>query len=106
MLSQVVVVSPGLPLFNKERQLLKEYFEETYGHGFSYAFLVPGMTRVVQAAGRLIRSESDRGVIVLIGRRFQDGRHARFLPKAWIDDDPTSLLHEDPEFSIRRFFDQ
>ncbi len=106
MLSQVVVVSPGLPQFNTERQLLKEYFEETYGHGFSYAFLVPGMTRVVQAAGRLIRSESDRGVIVLIGRRFQDGRHARFLPKAWIDDDPTSLLYEDPEFSIQRFFDQ
>lgn len=106
MLSQVVVVSPGLPQFNTERQLLKEYFEEAYGHGFSYAYLVPGMTRVVQAAGRLIRSESDRGVIVLIGRRFQDGRHARFLPKAWIDDDPTSLLHEDPEFSIRRFFDE
>lgn len=105
MLSQVVVVSPGLPQFNTERQLLKAYFEETYGHGFSYAFLVPGMTRVVQAAGRLIRSESDRGVIVLIGRRFQDGRHARFLPHDWINDDPTSLLHEDPEFSIQRFFD-
>ncbi len=106
MLSQVIVVSPGLPQFNTERQLLKAYFEKTYGHGFSYAFLVPGMTRVVQAAGRLIRSESDRGVIVLIGRRFQDGRHARFLPKSWIDDDPTSILHEDPEFSVQRFFDQ
>lgn len=106
MLSQVVVVSPGLPQFNTERQLLKEYYEETYGHGFSYAFLVPGMTRVVQAAGRLIRSETDRGVIVLIGRRFQDGRHARFLPTAWIKDDPTNLLYEDPEFSIRRFFDE
>jgi DNA excision repair protein ERCC-2 len=106
MLSEVIVVSPGLPQFNIERQLLKEYFEVTYGHGFSYAFLVPGMTRVVQAAGRLIRSETDRGVIVLIGKRFQDGRHARYLPHAWVDGDPTTLLHEDPEFSIRRFFDE
>jgi len=106
MLSQVIVVSPGLPQFNTERQLLRVYFEETYGHGFSYAFLIPGMTRVVQAAGRLIRSDSDRGVIVLIGRRFQDSRHARFLPHAWIDGDPTSLLYEDPEFSIQRFFDE
>ena len=45
-----------------------------------YAYLIPGLTRVVQAAGRLIRSDTDRGVIVLIGRRFQDSRYARYLP--------------------------
>ncbi len=106
MLSQVVVVSPGLPVFNTERELLKGYYQETYGHGFSYAYLIPGLTRVVQAAGRLIRSATDRGVIVLIGRRFQDGRHARYLPQAWIDGDPMTMLHEDPEFSVRRFFDE
>ncbi|MCD4751385.1 MAG: hypothetical protein K8R59_18615 [Thermoanaerobaculales bacterium] len=106
MLSQVIVVSPGLPQFNTERELLKQHFQEAYGHGFSYAYLIPGITRVVQAAGRLIRSESDRGVIVLIGRRFQDGRHARFLPAPWTDGDPRNLLYEDPEFSIQRFFDE
>jgi Rad3-related DNA helicase len=67
MLSQVVVVSPGLPQFNMERELLKAYYQETYEHGFGYAYLIPGMTRVVQAAGRLIRSDTDRGVITFVG---------------------------------------
>lgn len=105
MLSQVVVVSPGLPQFNTERELFKAYYQEAYGHGFSYAYLIPGLTRVIQAAGRLIRSEHDRGVIVLVGRRFQDSRHARYLPAEWTRGDPTSLLCEDPEFTVRRFHD-
>jgi DNA excision repair protein ERCC-2 len=106
MLSEVIVVSPGLPQFNTERELLKQYYQEAYGHGFSYAYLIPGLTRVVQAAGRLIRSESDRGVIVLIGRRFQDSRHVRYLPTEWTGGDSESLLVEDPEFTVHRFFDE
>lgn len=105
MLSQVIVVSPGLPQFNVERELLKGYYQETYEHGFSYAYLIPGMTRVVQAAGRLIRSDTDRGVITFIGRRFLDPRYARLLPDEWLDDDPTSLLHPDPERAVREFFE-
>lgn len=105
MLSEVIIVSPALPQFNREQELLKEYFEECYGHGFSYAYLIPGMTRVIQAAGRLIRSAEDRGVIVLVGRRFQQGRHARFLPRDWIGDDPSNILQEDPVFAVHRFFE-
>jgi DNA excision repair protein ERCC-2 len=104
MLSQVIVVSPGLPQFNLERELLKAYYQETYEHGFGYAYLIPGMTRVVQAAGRLIRSDSDRGVITLVGKRFLDSRYARLLPEEWVDEDPTSLLHPDPERAVREFF--
>jgi DNA excision repair protein ERCC-2 len=104
MLSQVIVVSPGLPQFNVERELLKAYYQEAYEHGFGYAYLIPGMTRVVQAAGRLIRSDSDRGVITLIGRRFVDPRYARLLPEEWLDDDPLSLLLPDPERAVREFF--
>ncbi|MCU0303518.1 MAG: hypothetical protein MUC56_05635 [Thermoanaerobaculales bacterium] len=105
MLSQVVVVSPGLPQFNLERELLKAYYQETYGHGFGYAYLIPGMTRVVQAAGRLIRSDTDRGVITLVGRRFLDPRYARLLPEEWLDDeDPQSLVHPDPAAAVREFF--
>ena len=58
MLSEVIVVSPALPQFNPERELLKAYFQEVYGRGFEYAYLIPGLTRVVQAAGRLIRSDT------------------------------------------------
>jgi len=105
MLSQVIVVSPGLPQYNTERELLKAYYQEYYGHGFGYAYLVPGLTRVVQAAGRIFRSSDDRGVITLIGRRFQDPRYARLLPSEWTDDDPVSLLREDPAAEVRRFFD-
>jgi DNA excision repair protein ERCC-2 len=106
MLSQVIVVSPGLPQLSTERELLKAYYQESYGHGFGYAYLVPGLTRVVQAAGRIFRSDSDRGVIVLMCQRFLDRRYARLLPSEWTDDDPSSLLHEDPAAEVRRFFDQ
>ncbi len=106
MLSQVVVVSPGLPQYNLERELLKAYYQETYEHGFGYAYLIPGMTRVVQAAGRLIRSDTDRGVITLMCRRFIDSRYSRLLPEEWLDgdDDPRILLHPDPEKAVREFF--
>ena len=106
MLSQVIVVSPGLPQFNVERELLKRYYAELYGSGFGYAYLVPGLTRVVQAAGRLLRSDTDRGVIVLMCRRFQDARYARLLPEEWLDDgDPRALLYPDPVEAVREFFD-
>jgi len=62
------------------------------------------MTRVVQAAGRLIRSDTDRGVITFMGRRFLDSRYARLLPEEWVDEDPTSLLHPDPEQAVKDFF--
>jgi DNA excision repair protein ERCC-2 len=105
MLSQVIVVSPGLPQYNLERELLKAYYQETYEHGFGYAYLIPGMTRVVQAAGRLIRSDTDRGVISLICRRFTDPRYARLLPDEWVwDEDPRALLYPDPERAVREFF--
>jgi DNA excision repair protein ERCC-2 len=104
MLSQVIVVSPGLPQFNTERELLKAYYQEYYGHGFGYAYLIPGLTRVVQAAGRIFRSDDDRGVIVLMCRRFQDPRYARLLPDEWTDEDPTTMLRQDPERAVREFF--
>ena len=104
MLSQVMVVSPGLPQYNLERELLKGYYDEFYEHGFAYAYLIPGLTRVVQAAGRLLRSEHDRGVIVIMGRRFLDPRYAGLLPEEWTLGDPSNLVHEDPVAAVREFF--
>ena len=104
MLSQVIVVSPGLPQYNLERELLKSYYQEIYGHGFGYAYLIPGLTRVVQAAGRLLRSEEDRGVIALLCGRFQDSRYARLLPEEWTDGDPATMVRDDPEAAVREFF--
>ena len=92
MLSAVVVVSPALPKVRFEQERMRQYFEERFEKGFEYAYVVPGMTRVVQSAGRLIRSESDTGVVVLACKRFLREPYRRYLPADWYGDDPSELL--------------
>ncbi|HKF43098.1 MAG TPA: helicase C-terminal domain-containing protein [Thermoanaerobaculia bacterium] len=104
LLSAVFVVSPALPQVSFERELLRRYFEEQEEAGFDYAYLQPGMTRVVQAAGRLIRSETDRGVIALICRRFLEKPYARYLPRDWYGETPRELVTDRPADEIREFF--
>jgi DNA excision repair protein ERCC-2 len=79
----VVVVGPSLPQANLSRRLMQAWHEERYGQGFRYAWLVPGMARVSQAAGRVIRGPEDRGTLVLIGRRFLQSQYLDFLPSDW-----------------------
>ena len=79
----VAVVGPCLPAVTVEQKLLQAYYDERFERGFEYAFVVPGMTRVVQAAGRLIRSADDRGVIALFDRRFLQRPYRKHLPAAW-----------------------
>jgi DNA excision repair protein ERCC-2 len=104
MLSEVIVVSPALPQVGPERELLKRYFDERYERGFEYAYLIPGMTRVIQAAGRLIRSADDRGAIVLVCRRFLVDPYVSLLPSDWTEGDPSSLQRADPTAEVRDFF--
>jgi len=104
LLSAVFIVSPALPQVSFERELLRRYFEETEQAGFEYAYLQPGMTRVIQAAGRLIRSETDRGVIALLCRRFLKEPYVSHLPRDWYDRSPAELAAADPAGEIRRFF--
>ena len=105
LLSGVFVVSPALPQVSFERELLRRYFDEKEEAGFDYAYLQPGMTRVVQAAGRLIRSETDRGVIALICRRFVEEPYASRLPRDWYEDTPMELVTNRPAEVIREFFE-
>jgi Rad3-related DNA helicase len=98
-LRAVLVAGPALPPVGLERTLLKDHYEDRYGEGFRYASLVPGITRVVQAAGRLIRRPEDRGVVVLIGRRFRWRDTAALLPSWW---SPVSSL--DPVQDVADFF--
>ncbi len=104
LLSAVVVVSPALPQVSFERELLRRYFDDKEEAGFDYAYLQPGMTRVVQAAGRLIRSETDRGVIALVCSRFLEEPYASRLPRDWYDQDPSELVTRRPADEIREFF--
>ena len=82
-LKGVIVVGVGYPMISRERDLVSAYFEQNSMDGFEVAYLVPGMNRVVQAAGRLIRSESDSGTLQLIDRRYADPVYRRLLPPWW-----------------------
>jgi Rad3-related DNA helicase len=78
-----IIVGVGLPQLCVERDLIRDYFQEATGAGFDYAYTFPGMNRVLQATGRVIRSESDRGVVLLIDARFAEHRYRRLFPPGW-----------------------
>ena len=82
-LSGAAIVGPGLPGISLERRLIRDYFDHHLNMGFEYAYLYPGMIRVLQAAGRVIRSENDRGAILLIGQRFATSPYRDLLPDEW-----------------------
>ena len=82
-LSGAVVVGVGLPGISLEKELIKEYFADTINAGFEYAYQYPGINRVLQAAGRVIRSETDRGVVLLIDQRYATFRYRSLLLKQW-----------------------
>jgi DNA excision repair protein ERCC-2 len=80
----VVIVGVGLPQLCLERDVISDYFERRKGAGFEHAYLYPGLVRVLQAVGRVIRSETDRGVALLIDVRFSQGRYRRLFPTWWL----------------------
>lgn len=83
VLSGVIVVSPALPQVTFERERMRRYYDQRGGNGFEYAYLYPGMNRVIQSVGRLIRSETDRGVAVLVCQRFAQDPYAALVPADW-----------------------
>jgi DNA excision repair protein ERCC-2 len=82
-LNGVMIVGVGLPQLGLERNLLRQYFAGQGKNGFDYAYVYPGMCKVLQAGGRLIRSEQDTGVIVLADDRFLQNPYLQLLPEEW-----------------------
>lgn len=82
-LDGAIIVGVGLPPVGLENELIEEHFDRTTGDGFAFAYRYPGMNKVVQAAGRVIRSENDEGIIVLIDDRYLHSRYRELLPKSW-----------------------
>ena len=78
-----LVVGVGVPQLGLERDLLKEYFDRQGDNGFAYAYQYPGFNRVLQATGRVIRTETDRGIVVLIDDRFIHTRYRQLFPSHW-----------------------
>lgn len=78
-----IIVGTGLPQICNERELLKEHFDDTKGDGFDYAYRYPGMNKVLQAAGRVIRTAEDVGVVILLDERFLGNSYRRLFPREW-----------------------
>jgi Rad3-related DNA helicase len=78
-----IIIGVGLPLICPERDIIRDYFQEKKGYGFEYAYQYPGMNKVMQAAGRVIRSEEDRGIIVLIDERYNFSSYRNLFPAEW-----------------------
>jgi DNA excision repair protein ERCC-2 len=79
----VIIVGVGLPQVCPERDIIKKYYDKKNNLGFEYSYVYPGMNKVMQAAGRLIRSETDKGVILLIDERFVYSSYQKLFPQEW-----------------------
>ena len=78
------IVGTGLPQVCNERELFKTYYDEKKGNGFDYAYLYPGINKVFQAGGRVIRTARDKGVILLLDERFTNRSYLELFPREWI----------------------
>ena len=96
----VAVVGTGLPQVCTERELIKNYYAENLENGFDFAYRFPGFNKVMQAAGRLIRTVSDEGVILLLDERFLQSDTLRLFPKEWRDFRTVSLSDVSDELEI------
>ncbi len=79
----VIVVGVGLPMVCQERNLMRAHFDQAGLPGFEFAYQFPGMNRVLQTAGRVIRDEGDRGVVCLLDQRFAESRYRNLFPPWW-----------------------
>ena len=78
-----IIVGVGLPMICLERNIIKDHFQSKNGYGFDFAYTFPGLNRVVQAAGRVIRTDTDKGIIMLIDDRFGTHKYKSLFPKEW-----------------------
>lgn len=78
-----VIVGAGLPMVCGEKELFRKYYQETRSSGFEYAYLYQGMNKVLQSAGRVIRTTEDKGAILLLEERFLDNRYQELFPREW-----------------------
>lgn len=92
-----VIVGLGLPGLSNERNIIRDYFESKYERGYDYAYTYPGMNNVLQAAGRVIRRENDRGVVVLVDDRYESEQYKALYPQHWSH---IKFAHSNEELSL------
>ena len=98
------MVGVGFPQVCLERDVLRDAYEETYQSGFRYAYQYPGMSKVLQAAGRIIRTETDRGALLLIDTRYSLSDYRALLPPHW----SVQRVRQNEELSmlVKRFWEE
>lgn len=99
-----IIVGTGLPQVCFEREILKSFFEEDGENGFDYAYRYPGMNKVLQAAGRVIRTVEDVGIIALLDERFLQYAYRRMFPREWADFETVSV--QTVAKRVERFWDE
>ena len=97
-----IILGAGLPQVGNQRKLMSDFFDEQGKNGFEYAYLYPGMNKVIQAAGRLIRTKDDVGVIALLDERFRFGSYRKTFPREWNDAEFTSV--DDVSLKVTNFW--
>ena len=80
-----IIVGVGIPGLSDERNIVRDYYADQNGMGYEYAYVYPGMNHVLQAAGRVIRTDSDRGIVVLLDQRYAEQRYIDLFPPHWED---------------------
>ena len=100
----VAIVGTGLPMVGDVRQLYKDYFDEVNGRGFDYSYLYPGMNKVLQAAGRVIRTDADKGAILLLDDRFTGNSYSALFPREWKNIEYVNINNVCD--SLKRFWDR
>lgn len=101
----VFIIGPAVPSASFERRLMQEHFEKLCGDGRSYAYVYPAMTKSVQAAGRIVRDETERGIIILMDPRFLEKTYASAMPEDWFENSPVELLPKQILGEIKDFWD-
>ena len=100
----VIIIGTGLPMVCTEQEILKGYFDRNEQNGFDYAYQYPGMNKVMQAAGRLIRTMDDRGIIALLDDRFLRADYQALFPREW--DEYYPVNRSQVKEVVERFWDQ
>jgi len=95
-----IIAGVALPQVCTENELIRVYFDRLQENGFAFVYLYPGMRRVIQAVGRIIRSETDRGIILLMDRRYARKEYQLLFPRHWYGDSPGELICDNWEKEI------
>jgi Rad3-related DNA helicase len=99
-----IIVGTGIPQVCPEREILKQYFDEVGENGFDYAYRFPGMNKVLQSAGRVIRTKEDIGIVILLDERFGDYSYRRLFPREWENCEKVTV--DQISRRIERFWDE